>query len=83
MELRKLMGEMSPVHTHEVAVLTKDKESVVLVRIHRGVQVCPQSTQALLMAVVVRSCVRGGEKLFDDEGMDWRDRMRESAWAHQ
>jgi hypothetical protein len=83
MDLRKLIGEMSPVRTHEVAVLTKDKESVELVRIHKGMQVCPQSTQALLMAVVVRSCVRDGEKLFGDEGMAWRDRIRQSSWAHQ
>jgi hypothetical protein len=77
------MGEMSPVRTHEVAVLTKDKESVELIRIHKGMRVCPQSTQALLMAAMVKPCMRGGEKLFDDEGMDWRDRMRESSWAHQ
>ena len=32
---------------------------------------------------MVRPCVRDGEKLFDDEGMDRRDRMRESSWAHQ
>jgi hypothetical protein len=69
-ELRKLMGEMSPVRTHEVTVLTKDKKSVELVRIHKGMRVCPQSTQALLMAAVVRPCLRGGEKPFDDEGLD-------------
>jgi hypothetical protein len=82
-ELRKRMWEMSPVRTHEVAILTKDKKSVELVRIHKGMRVCPQSTQALLMAAVVRSCLRGGEKLFDDEDMDWRERIRESSWAHQ
>jgi hypothetical protein len=62
-ELRKLVKDMSPVRTHEVAVLTKDKNSVELVRIHKGMRVCPQSTQALLMAAVVRPCLRGGEKL--------------------
>jgi hypothetical protein len=35
------------------------------------------------MAAVVRPCLRDGEKIFDDEGMDWRDRMRESSWVHQ
>jgi hypothetical protein len=27
--------------------------------------------------------VTDGEKIFDDEDMDWRDRMRESTYAHQ
>jgi hypothetical protein len=57
------MGEMSPVRTHEVAILTENNESVELVRIHKGMQVCPQSTEALLMMVVVRPCVRDGEEL--------------------
>jgi hypothetical protein len=35
------------------------------------------------MAAVVRPCLRGGEKLSDDEGLDWRERMRESSWAHK
>jgi hypothetical protein len=45
--------------------------------------VCPRSTKALLMAMAVRSCVTDGEKIFDGEDMDWRERMRESSWAHQ
>ena len=55
---------------HEVAVLAKDKESVELVRIQKGMEVCPWSTKALLMAMTVRSCVPSGEKIFDDEDMD-------------
>jgi hypothetical protein len=82
-ELRRLMGLMSSVRTHEVAVLAEDKESVELVRIQKGMKVCPRSTKALLMAMTVRSCVPNGEKIFDDEDMDWRERMRESSWAHQ
>jgi hypothetical protein len=82
-ELRRLMGVMSSVRTHEVAVLAEDKESVGLVRIQKGMKVCPRSTKALLMAMTVRSCVPNGEKIFDDEDMDWRERMRESSWAHQ
>jgi hypothetical protein len=82
-ELRRLMGVMSSVRTHEVSILKDDNESVELVRIQKGMEVCPRSTKALLMAMMVRSCVTDGEKSSEEEGLDWREQMRESTWAHQ
>ena len=38
-----------------------------LVRIQKGMDVCPQSTKALLMAVVVRPCVTDDEKGSEEE----------------
>jgi hypothetical protein len=59
------MGTMSSVHTHEVAILKDDKETVGMIRIQKGTKVCPLGTEALLMAMVVRPCVTDGEKLFE------------------
>jgi hypothetical protein len=67
-----------------VALLTNDKEAVRMVRIQKGVKVCPLSTEALLMAVIVRPCVMDGEKLFEEaEAVDWQEEMRDSTWEHK
>jgi hypothetical protein len=42
------MATMNSVHTHEVAILNEDRESVAMIRIQRGMSVCPMSTKALL-----------------------------------
>ena len=42
-ELRRLMNTMAAVHTHEVAIHSDDKESVNMVRIRKGMKVCPMS----------------------------------------
>jgi hypothetical protein len=47
-DLRRLMATMETAHTHEVAILNDDKETVTMVRIQRGMKVCQRSTKALL-----------------------------------
>jgi hypothetical protein len=55
-----------------------------MLRIQKGMKVCPLSTKALLMAMVVRPCVTDGEKIFEEvEEVDWQEQMREITWAHQ
>jgi hypothetical protein len=82
--LRRLMATMNSVHTHEVAVLNEDKESVTMIRIQRGMTVCPMSTKALLMTMAVRPCVTDGDKIFEEsEVVEWQDGMREWTWAHK
>jgi hypothetical protein len=54
------MGEMSPVRTHEVAILTKDKKSVELVRIHKGACECAHKVRKpCIMAAVVKTVPEG------------------------
>jgi hypothetical protein len=78
------MSTMSSVHTHEVAILNEDKEPVAMIRIQRGMTVCPMSTKALLMAMTVRPCVTDGDKIFEEsEVVEWQDEMREWTWAHK
>jgi hypothetical protein len=77
------MGTMSSILTHEVAILKGDKEPVGMIRIQKGM-VCPLSTEALLMAVVVRPYVTDGEELFEEaEEVEWQEEMRESTWEHK
>jgi hypothetical protein len=81
-DLRRLMGTMETVHTHEVAILNEDKETATMVRIRRGMKVCQRSTKALLMAMTVRPCVTDGDKIFEESGaVDWQTEMRVSACA--
>ena len=55
-----------------------------LIRIQRGMKVCPLSTKALLMAMVVQPCVTSGEKIFEEtEEVNWQKEMREWTWAHK
>ena len=78
------MATMNSVHTHEVAVLNEDKDSVAMIRIQRGTAVCPMSTKALLMAMTVRPCVTDGDKIFEEsEAVEWQDEMHEWTWAHK
>ena len=44
-DLRRLMSTMETVHTHEVALLNDDKETVTMVRIRKGMKVCQRSTR--------------------------------------
>jgi hypothetical protein len=85
-ELRGLMGAMSPVRTHEVAVLKikEDKESVELVRIQKGMKAWPPEHEGPADGGGCPAVRNGRRKeLFEEEGLDWRERMRESTWAHQ
>jgi hypothetical protein len=83
-ELRRLMTTMNSVHTHEVAILNEDKETVAMIRIQSGMAVCPMSTKALIMAMAVRPCVTNGEKIFEEsEAVEWKDEMHEWTWAHK
>jgi hypothetical protein len=84
LDLRRLMATMKTVHTHEVAVLNDDKESVAMIRIQRGIKMCPRSTKALLMAMTVRPCVIDGDKIFEEsEAVDWQEEMRDWTWTHK
>ena len=75
---------MATVHTHEVAIHSADKESVTMVRIRRGMKVCPMSTKALLMAMTVRPCVTTGDKIFEEsEAADWETEMQEHTWENK
>ena len=58
-ELRRRMNTMATVHTHEVAIHSADKEAVTMVRIRRGMKVCPMSTKALLMAMTIKKIITG------------------------
>ena len=79
-DLRRLMSTMETVHTHEVAILNDDQESVAMVRIRKGMKVCQRSTKALLMAMTVRPCVTHGDKIFEEsEAVDWQTEMRDGA----
>ena len=83
-DLRRLMSTMETVHTHEVALLNDDKETVTMVRIRKGMQVCQRSTKALLMAMTVRPCVTHGDKMFEEsEAVDWQTEMRDWTWEHK
>ena len=83
-ELRRLMGTMNSVRTHEVAIPKEGEETVSMIRIQRCMKVCPLSTKALLMAMAIRPCVTGGEKTFEEsEEVNWQDEMREWTWAHK
>jgi hypothetical protein len=83
-ELRRRMNTMATVHTHEVAIHSADQESVTMVRIRRGMKVCPMSTKALLMAMTVRPCVTTGDKIFEDsEAADWETEMQEHTWENK
>ena len=55
---------MGTVRTHEVAIHSADQESVVMVRIRKGMKVCQRSTKALLMAMT-------------DDGQALRDTRRQ------
>jgi hypothetical protein len=78
------MATINTVHTHEVAVLNDDNEPVAMIRIQRGMDVCPMSTKALLMAMTARPCVTDGDKIFEEsEAVDWQDEVREWTWAHK
>ena len=83
--LRRLMAStMGTVRTHEVAIHSADQESVVMVRIRKGMKVCPRSTKALLMAMAVRPCVTNGDKIFEEsEAVDWQTEMRDWTWENK
>jgi hypothetical protein len=44
-ELRRMMGTMDSVRTHEVAIPKEGEETVTMIRIQRGMTVCPMSTK--------------------------------------
>jgi hypothetical protein len=84
-ELRRLMGTMSAVRTHEVALLTENKEAVCMIRIQKGMKVCPLNGGTSDGGD--RSTVRnngGGEKIFEEAGaMDWQEEMRDNTWDYK
>jgi hypothetical protein len=83
-DLRRLMATMGTVHTHEVAIHSDDQESVTMVRIRKGMQVCQRSTKALMMAMTVRPCVTHGDTMFEEsEAVDWQTEMRDWTWEHK
>ena len=55
-----------------------------MVRIQKGMKVCPLSTEALLMAMRVPPCATDGEKFFEEgEALDWQEEMRDYTWDHK